>query len=233
MKKPEFLCVDFFLDIILPNRCPSCDRVIEWNKDFCDKCEESLEYIPELEWYLYFPHEIGDKPVYYDYANALFKYKGNAKNAVLSLKSGYCKKVARYAAERLVLKLESDEMPKPDIVTAVPMFWRKKGLRGYNQAEVFALELARQLKCPTNFKLLGHDPSFKAQHGMKTVKERIESADKVLYVRNYRKRLDGMTILICDDIFTSGATLNTCSRLLKQMGAERVFCASICKTFLE
>jgi competence protein ComFC len=219
---------EFWLDILYPNRCPACDRVIAWNVLLCEDCAESLPYIGQIPWQALFPAQINGETPHFDYANSLFWYKDGAKNAVLALKSKNGVGFADFAAEKLAVKIEDDGIGGIDLVTAVPMNRRRKIRRGYNQAEIFAEKIAGILGVPCSFKLLGCRRSSVSQHDLSS-SERLSHADAVYY-SNGREDLSGKNILICDDIFTTGATVDKCCALLKESGAAKAYVLTICRT---
>ncbi|MGN0632822.1 MAG: ComF family protein [Oscillospiraceae bacterium] len=224
--RPKFLCSDFFLDIFFPNRCASCDAVIEWDKVLCGECEDALEYIEERPWQALFPSEINGEAPFFDAAEALFWYKGAAKDAVLGLKYRKAANFAEYAGERLSEKLDNDIIGVIDLVTAVPMHSSKKKSRGYNQAELIAQSISKHMNIPYKNDILVHKRSSVEQHSLKG-DERNKAAEKTYSVKDDGISLDGKCVLICDDVFTTGSTLNKCSGLLKQAGAKRVIAASV------
>ena len=201
---------DFWLDIIFPNRCVSCDKTIAWNETFCDKCGADLPYIEDIPWQAVFAMQT-DEPANFDYANALFWYKGNAKSAVLALKSRNGVNFAKFAAKYLAMKFETDGQ-SADIITAVPMNAKKVRRRGYNQAQVFAEYLSRR----------GLRPAVNAR--------RLAAAENAYFISPKAADLSGKRVILCDDIFTSGATVNKCAALLKELGAKSVSVATICRT---
>lgn len=227
----------FALDIFFPNRCPACGRVIGYDVRICGECLPKLEYLPDLPWQSFFPKEFGgdDAPQActnladgnFDGAVGLFKYDGAAKKALLSLKYHCALGFAEFAAEQIALKLDSEMFGRTDIVTAVPMNRIKQLYRGYNQAEEFARPLAALLGRPCDFSLLAHHFSLKSQHRLNAA-ERAAAAAKTYSPSPNAKSLKGKRVLICDDVLTTGSTLLNCSRLLKQLGAEKVYAAAIC-----
>lgn len=229
MKIPKLLCFDFLIDIIFPNFCPSCGRTVPWDEVFCNECEPELEYLEELLWQAIFPADLNGEPPAFDRAEALFRYEGTAKDAVLAFKDGSALKLADFAAKRILLKLDDDCASGIDIVTAVPMHKRKKNERGYNQAEVFAKAMAAELGAKCDFGLIGHIKSSRAQHKRMKL-ERFSAAKETYFLVDKSRSLEGKTVLICDDIFTTGATINACAGLLKSLGAEKVIAVTICRT---
>ena len=123
---------DFLLDLVFPARCPACHRVVGWNSYFCAECERKLEYLEEVPWQAVFPYKIGDDEPAFDRAEALFRYEGTAREAVLSFKYRRSRKLAAYAAKRLAEKLAADETDRISLVTSVPMHYRKRLDRGYD-----------------------------------------------------------------------------------------------------
>ena len=228
LKRPRFLCSDFFLDLIYPTRCPACMRVIGWDMQLCGECESGLEYIEGVPWQAIFPEEINGEAPSFDRAEALFYYSGTARDAVLSLKNRRGVRFADYAAKRIVEKLAVDDGDDADIITSVPMHRSKKRKRGYDQAEVFARALSRETGIEYVPDLLAHRKNKVAQHDL-GMKERFSSAETTYHI-NSGTSLKGRRVILCDDIFTTGATANVCSRLLKDMGAEKVTVAAICRT---
>ncbi|MCR5122499.1 MAG: ComF family protein [Ruminococcus sp.] len=228
------LYFDFLLDLFFPMRCPVCDKVIGWNKRFCSECESKLEYAEPVPWQAVFHAKIGEDEPEFDRAEALFRYEGTARKAVLSLKYRGSRAVAEYTAERLPEKLFTDGL-EPwdiDIVIPVPMNIFKRLRRGYNQAELFARELSRESGIRLETGYISHRRKKVEQHKL-SWRERLSSAKSTYCIRGKyagKKPLAGKCVMLCDDIFTSGATVNSCAKLLKELGAEKVIVAVICYT---
>ena len=230
LNRPRFLCSDFFLDLFYPTRCPGCMRVIGWDMQICEECESELEYLDSTPWQAQMPDEINSTEPYFDRVEALFEYSGKARDAVLALKYRRGVRFADYVSERIIEKLAVDDGDDADIITSVPMHRSKKRKRGYDQAEVFARALSRETGIKYVPDILAHRRKSISQHELGKA-QRFISAESTYYIRR-EVSLKGKRIILCDDIFTTGATANTCARLLKQMGAEKVTVVSICRTVL-
>ena len=232
-RKLRRLC-DFALDLLYPARCPACGKVVGWDEYFCAECEKSLEYIDPVPWQAMFPAKIGESEPYFDCAEALFRYEGTARSAVLSFKYRMSSGLADYAAERLWEKLGSDGYDSIDVGTSVPMHFAKRLDRGYDQAELLAGAMSRVTGAGFSGKLLGHRRRKLEQHNT-LGKDRYSAAESTYFIRANAadKPLSGKTVLLCDDIFTTGSTVNKCAQLLKELGAERVCAAVICLTVPE
>ena len=203
-------------------------RVIGWDMLLCEECAAALPYLDCVPWQAIFPAEIDGSPTAFDRAEALFEYSGTARDALLSLKYRRGVRFADYSAERIAEKLAADDGDDADIITSVPMHRAKKQKRGYNQAEVFAKALSRATGIEYVPDLLGHRKRTVSQHELGRT-ERYSLAKNTYFISG-NVSLSGKRILLCDDVFTTGATLNACAGLLKEMGAERVTTVTICRT---
>ncbi|WP_294408587.1 phosphoribosyltransferase family protein [uncultured Ruminococcus sp.] len=211
----------YLIDIILPNRCPVCSKVIKWDKLVCEKCIDTLP-LAEL-------NKSGAEECEMTYS--AFVYKDKVKDLIYSLKySGASGNFAEYSAMLTAGYMKIDGVAdKIDIVTAVPMHISKKRLRGGDQAELLAKLTADILGKPADLHLLKRTRDKTEQH-MLSARERKQHADMV-YIKNPKHgRIDGKTVLICDDVITTGSTMNACARLLKEMGAAAVYGCSAAKT---
>lgn len=228
MKNSRVLNYKFWIDLFMPNRCPVCGKVIVWNELVCEDCEKALPFMDK-------PFEASRKirDDNLDGICAVFKYDGNAVNGIYNLKLQKGLNFAELASEYICRYLrESDNMSKINAVTFVPMSGSKKSKRGYNQAEKIAGFVAKKLDKPLVKDLLIHKPALTEQHKLDH-DERQKNAEIVFDFSSKHSDVKGKCILLCDDVITTGATLNRCAELLKQIGAESVYGAAICNTELK
>lgn len=107
----------------------------------------------------------------------------------------------------------------------------KRSLRGYNQAERIAGFAAKRLGKPLTKDLLIHKLNSFEQHTL-NYNERQKNAELVFKINSDNRDICGKRILLCDDVVTTGATMNMCAELLKSIGAKDVCGAAICSTSL-
>lgn len=113
-----------------------------------------------------------------------------------------------------------------DLITYVPMSRKHKNERGYNQAELMAREISRQLEVPL-YRGIVKSKTTKHQVGLRR-KERITNLRGAFSLKNDRL-LVGKKVLVVDDVLTTGATLGECARALRAAGATRVWGAVLAR----
>ena len=109
-----------------------------------------------------------------------------------------------------------------DIITYVPLHSLRKFQRGYNQSYLLARKISEILNIPLADNILGAKFRFKTQHST-SLKLRFDNV-KNKYFCKYK--LNGKTVLLVDDIKTTGATLNECAKQLMISGANKVYCVT-------
>lgn len=209
----------YITDIFFPNRCPLCLKFIEWNEFICNECAEELIPFPKEICPICGKVECFCGTINYDRAFVCFCYEGKAKRGILSLKDGH-KEFGIYSGKLLGEKILKSEI-KADAVAPIPMSIESYRKRRYNQAEIIAQEIAEINHIPLLTDLLYKKKSA-VQHTL-TKAERLENIS-AYGIKNCLK-LDNKKIILCDDVITTGSTLNKCAALLKESGAAEVYAA--------
>ncbi|MCG3203817.1 MAG: hypothetical protein KCHDKBKB_00489 [Elusimicrobia bacterium] len=162
---------------------------------------------------------------------ALAEFKGPLRELIHAFKyrgKGY---LARELSQRLVSTLQ-DSGVSWDCLVPVPMSSWKELKRGYNPPFLVAREMASQLKSAFYPNFLVRNFFSRSQTKMGR-KERFHNAVKGFKLKRRDKVLSGQSVLLVDDVSTTGATLVVCARLLKSLGAIRVGGIVIAKDVLD
>ena len=114
-----------------------------------------------------------------------------------------------------------------DLVAPVPLHWWRKWVRGYNQAEAVARELAAGLCVPFVPNLL-HRVRWTTQQVQPTREARRENVKGAFRVR-WCARVTARTVLLVDDVMTTGSTLGEAARVLRAAGADRIVVAVLAR----
>ena len=214
------------IKVLYPDRCAFCGAVIRPYGKVCAQCMENL---PQIEKKIC--RNCGREKEYcncrgkhFEFSGCVapFYYEGLAKKGILRIKflkkpSG-AKMLAEYAAR--TVRREYADIPF-DLVTSVPLSRRELQRRGFNQSAVFAKALAAMLAIP--YKETLEKPLDTRPQRSCTARERWGNVFGEFRVR---ETVAGETILLADDIITTGATLNECAKMLRIAGAREVWCVT-------
>ncbi len=118
-------------------------------------------------------------------------------------------------------------MPRPDVITYVPMHFIRLGTRGYNQAALLAKALGKMLCIPVEATL--RKTKHTVPQSKKGQRERA-MALRGVYAVLPRASVRGKSILLVDDVVTTGSTIQACAGLLRKHGAKDVQIAAVATT---
>jgi len=171
-----------------------------------------------------------DKQPAYERLRAPLTYSPAARKLVLSFK--------RYGQDGLVhlfqphlQRAAAELLPTTDLIVPVPLHWTRLWKRGYNQAALMANSLDLE-KSPATLviDLLKRVKRTQPQ-GKSSAKNRYANLKKAIEVApKHQDLVRGKRILLVDDVSASGATLNTCAKVLKRAGAKDVTCLVLAKS---
>lgn len=151
----------------------------------------------------------------YDEAFCYGAYQGTLRELIHLFKYNGMRALARPLGDLLADALPRDR--QFDAVTAVPLHWRRRWQRGFNQSALLAGEIARRRGIPA-MRVLRRAWATRAQAGLSNAQRR----ENVSGAFAARRRVAGLRILLIDDVMTTGATAGACARALKRAGARSV-----------
>lgn len=164
----------------------------------------------------------------FDSAMRLGPYEGKLRDAVLRMKTGTGEGLAEMLGRVLVEKIAGRLVAtRIDVVVPVPLHWRRRLTRGYNQAAALGRELAVGLMVEFTPNLLvrvRHTPQ-QLQPSAAARKENVRGAFRT----KRRASLSGKTVLLVDDVLTTGSTVGEAARTLKNAGAKQVIVAVLAR----
>jgi len=164
----------------------------------------------------------------FDLARSYALYTPKVAGAVLLLKYEEMAPLGRLFARRLLGLVQSNEEQfAVDLVVPVPLHPARLRERGHNQAELIARPLARQLGLPCRSYLLVRIRPRPDKLRL-TLRERWRSV-RGAYAICEGRRVDNLRVLLVDDVMTTGATLDACSRALRRAGASSVAAVTVAR----
>ena len=191
------------------NICKKCGMPIPEGNSYCDTCK-SRDYA-------------------FDTARACYNYNETSGKIVMDLKYNKKKFVVPFMATEMLLKLDEFGV-MPDIIIPVPVSKRRYKERGFNQAELIANEISDMtggkiiVDCTLVEKVIDSTPQARLKG-----KERIENL-RGAFKLTTRKSLKGKNILIIDDVFTTGSTVNEVARVLRTVHPDTINVLTFAKT---
>ena len=219
-------------NILFGNFCPMCGNLMDIReKEVCRKCRNSLPYL-KMPYCMKCARPLEEEEVYcddcktgkhwYDRVLCLYEHTDMVKKSVYDFKFENKRRNALWYAKEIKEKY-SDYICslEPEVIIPVPMYKKDKLKRGYNQAAVLAEELSKMLGIPMDEKYLLKTEKTKAQ----------KELDKELRVFNLKKSLEinqsysernYKRIILADDIYTTGSTVDACSEVLKKAGTADI-----------
>lgn len=201
----EYFCKDCQSEIfkIDENRCNHCGRKTVYSVAYCDSCiDKNLEFFE---------------------ARSLYEYKGKIPKLIKDLK---------YAEKTYLIDIFLQDLKKLyfsrfyncDVVVGVPMTKSALKDRGYNQAQILAKKLAKELDLPYDGELVKKVKETERQATLDVV-ERSKNLKGAFKVDNNKFKYKN--VLLVDDVLTTGTTCNLISELLKKKGVDKVFVLTI------
>jgi ComF family protein len=164
----------------------------------------------------------------FDFARSYGAYTEGMTRSIMLLKyEGVTPLAAWFAAALSETVHRYRELHAADVVVPVPAHALRLRERGYNHAELIAKPLARSLGLPCRSYLLVRNRPRPDKLRL-TLRERWRSV-RGAYTIRYGLRVDNLRVLLVDDVLTTGATLDACSRALRKAGAARVVAVTVAR----
>lgn len=207
----------FLLQILYPKQCLICGKLEQ--DTICSKCYNTLKIEAKVEQY---KNKTFNRHLY------IFKYEGKIRNLIIDYKFND-KPYLNELFAKIILKNEKicRKIKKYDIIIPVPIHKKRKNERGYNQSELIAKKLAKNLNVELVTDSLIKQKNTLPQSTL-SKKQREENVKTVYKIQN-KQKIENKKIILLDDIYTTGATAEECSKILKQNGAKEILVLTIAK----
>lgn len=216
--------LDALGELLYPPKCALCRRLLRPGEvDLCRSCRENA---PEYPWGAKNLPPKGKLNLHFlDSFTAIWYYEGNVRRSLLRFKFYRAPHLGTGYGRLLAAKVGQELPEGADYITWVPISSLRRFRRGYDQGELLARALARELAIPPArlLKKVRHNPP---QSGLSSPEERRANVLGA-YVPAGSRSIEGKRILLVDDIFTTGATCEECARVLRAMGAGEIHCAAV------
>jgi len=221
-------------DWLFPPRCGGCGKE---GKRWCDPCAESVQLITSPVCPICGGKQSVEKmcegcistPRSYVALRSWAAYTGPLRQAILRLKYHRDIAMGEILARPLVMSLEKLNWPV-DIVVPVPASLARLKERGYNQVSLLARPVGLGLNIPYRSQALRKVVETRSQVGLTADERRLNVKD---VFQAEQRTVKGRTILVVDDITTTGSTIEECAKALCRAGARQVYGMTLARSTYE
>lgn len=189
-----------------------CGKPLEVEeKEYCSDCER--------------------KNYHFDKGYAVWQYNESMKHSIAGFKYHSRKEYAKFYVDELVSLYENNiRKISPDAIVPIPIHRSKYLERGYNQADILAKGIGKEMEIPVISDLLIRNKKTLPQKKLSDI-ERLRNLSEAFQYNdkaadNYKKQLT--KVLLVDDIYTTGSTMEACSNVLKSNGIHEVYFIVLC-----
>ncbi len=223
--------------LVYPPCCPICDAVLPLRGGLiCSACEKKLPWVTEPACMKCGKPLAREEAEYcadcakirhlFDCGRGAFAYTGELRKSIYRMKAQNRRDYLDFYADSMVRAGKRYlALWKPEVIVPIPMHWRKKLRRGYNQSELLAVRISLLTGIPCE------------RHLLRCV--RYTGQQKELGAEERRKNLKGSfalrqgaavpsRVLLADDVYTTGSTIDEASRVLRGAGVQQIFFLVLC-----
>lgn len=213
-------------------KCIFCSAEVFDTQSVCPTCADKLPYIPKgckrcgtpLHTLSNVCYHCKSLPFSFQKARSPFVYASPIRETVHNFKYQHAKYLFLPLAQFMFVTYLKEGFAC-DCIIPIPLHPKRQKERGYNQAELLGNELAKMLKLPLYDSVALRTFETPSQTLLNR-KEREENLKNAFEIKN-KKLIKNKVILLIDDVFTTGATMEYCSSKLLEAGAKQVFCLTL------
>lgn len=229
--------LNLLTDALFPRRCPVChDIVLPKGELICPGCVSRLHFIKapfchkcgkeipgELEEYCY---DCSKHHRSFEYGRALVSYTDVARDSMVKIKYKNKREYLDFYIEAIVLRYgKVITNMKADALVPIPVHPSRLRVRGFNQAGILAEGIGKKLGIPVRQDLLFRTRKTAPQKSL-TPQERLKNLERAFEAGEIPR--DIRSVILVDDIYTTGSTMEACTRVLKKAGVKNVYFITIC-----
>ena len=227
---------ELMTDILFPRRCPVCgDIVLPKGSLICPGCMAKLSWVrrPVCKKC---GKEVADGTIEYcydctrhkrsfDYGLSLINYDDTASRSMARIKYNNRREYLDFYSEAMVRKMgKRIQSMNGDVLVPVPVHPSRRRERGFNQAEELAVRLSGPLGIPVNTAILKRERKTAPQKSLDS-SGRLKNLEQAFSASALPPGIKN--IILVDDIYTTGSTVEACTRVLRKAGAENVYFVTI------
>ena len=214
-------------DFFLPRICPGCNAKLSPSEEvICNACKQQISRASNDRLSTEYNKKFLKDKVINDFTSAfIFEKNKPLQHLIHELKYSQRFKVGLYLG-REIAKLLKEKITEwnADYIVPVPLHHLKKADRGYNQSYFISKGMSRYLGIPVKSNILRRKKYTSTQTTL-SAQERKRNIASAFVAKN-KKKISGASIILVDDVITTGATVTECGKTLLSCGAKKVYALS-------
>lgn len=223
-----FLCEDYGTDI-KNNLCPICKEKLSFiGESNCSICSRNIKQPTKDISYIMKCRECIKHPHYFTKSTSPLSYEGDIKRAIYDFKYNGKDHMYKLFGKIMVESIVESDLEHVDVIVPIPLFKDRENKRGFNQAGLLAKYIAEDLDIKLDTKSLSRIKQTKAQNKLNR-NERMKNIAGAFTLKD-KFAFEQKIILLIDDIYTTGSTVDECAKLLLENGAKEIFAATLAVT---
>ena len=223
------------IDLIYPPRCPVCGQPAAFGLKICPECRRQLPLIeskrcrkcgkPVEDFEVLCP-DCAKEDHFYDRGLGIYIYDETMKRAISELKYKGRREYGEVFGDLLYENARSELMDwKPDCLIPIPLHRARVRERGYNQAQIIAEALSEKCGIPTRADILIRTMETGRMKEL-SAKDRMNNMTSAFEAVGDRKGI--RSVVLIDDIYTTGATIDAASVVLRRAGIDEIYFLAVC-----
>ncbi len=236
------LLIDSILEWIFPSKCIFCSSILSINSEekiFCQKCIEYFTYI-EKPICIKCGRTVDEdadsvcndcRNIQYKFVRnmSVFYYDDFVRHLIFKFKYGKGVYVGNKLGEIMSNYFFDNYIKNIDLIIPIPLHKSKQRARGFNQALILSKHISKKTGIPLSEKGLIRIKNTRPQSKL-SISQRQKNLKDAFQI-NKTLNIQNKNILLIDDIFTSGSTINNCTKILHENGAKDVFSFTLSVTY--
>lgn len=227
------------INIIFPAKCVNCHALVSEAAALCSDCWRAIEFITEPQCELCgFPFDFNagrgvlcaacnQDPPAFNKAISIFKYSDESKSLILKLKYKDQLHLAQFFARLIANKLQ--DLYEYRLVIPVPLHAKRMRQRLYNQSALIASQVAKIAKLDFLPNVLMKTRYDIPQSHLSGQQRRINVLRSFAVKDEGRQSIEGKNLILIDDVYTTGSTVNECSKALKKAGCAKILVITVAR----